>query len=170
MRLLFFNKFEDKVSIINNAIGADHKSLRYIQTKANYGFNFVEDKHTKNVMYGTFGKGMFSGSQSIYNSMRLDDMLDLPSFKGIKQVFIKIDVEGFEHKVIEGSEKFFKTVKVAGVYMEWNKQGSHASGDGIISTMTSRGYKPFLCNITTCALLDGKEVRKKHYNIVWLPD
>ena len=164
-----YNHFEDNVTIINNAIGSDHTNVRYIQTKANFGFNFVESNHTHKVIYDAERKGMFNGKTSIHNSIRLDDILELPSFVGIKQVFIKMDVEGFEHKVIEGSEKFFKNIKVAGVYMEWNKQGGYASGDSIISKMKSRGYNAFICSHVTCHLLDGKNLRRPHYNIVWLP-
>ena len=164
-----FNTFEENLTIINNAIGADHMPLRYIQTRSDFGFNFVDSNHTKDVMYGTFGKKMFNGSVALYNSIRLDDLLELPSFKGVKQVFVKIDVEGYEHKVIEGSDKFFKDIKVAGVYMEWNKQGGHASGDSIISRMNSRGYSAYLCNTDKCSKLNATSVRAAHYNIVWLP-
>jgi hypothetical protein len=31
-----------------------------------------------------------------------------------------MDVEGFEHKVLLGAEKFFQKLDVRGIIMEWN--------------------------------------------------
>jgi FkbM family methyltransferase len=53
------------------------------------------------------------------NTVKVDDILDLPEISHFHEVFIKMDVEGFEHKVLLGAEKFFQKLDVRGIIMEW---------------------------------------------------
>ena len=163
-----FNNFEGKVTILHNALGRNHSSARLIQTDGEFGLNFVESEDTNKVMFGFYGKSIFKGTKVTYKAAILDDILKVPTFKGVKNVFIKIDVEGSEHHVIAGIDKLFKTINVGGIFMEWNKQYGHPSGNEIVAKLTERGFEAFDCNGKSCLKLDKQGLKKNLYNILWL--
>jgi hypothetical protein len=49
------------------------------------------------------------------NSVTLNDLLDLPQIHRFKKAFIKMDVEGHEHRVLLGAREFFKRIDVHGI-------------------------------------------------------
>jgi hypothetical protein len=54
---------------------------------------------------------------------------------------MKMDVEGYEGFVLRGGEKFFLTVDVQAVFMEWMWLKSGSVTREVINFFTSRGYK-----------------------------
>jgi hypothetical protein len=65
--------------------------------------------------------------------------LDLPEISHFHKVFIKMDVEGFEHKVLLGAEKFFQKLDVRGIIMEWNWHVGRTSSVIIIDLPLNAG-------------------------------
>eukprot|EP00463_Aulacantha_scolymantha_P000453 TRINITY_DN1273_c0_g1_i1.p1 TRINITY_DN1273_c0_g1~~TRINITY_DN1273_c0_g1_i1.p1 ORF type:complete len:207 (+),score=15.52 TRINITY_DN1273_c0_g1_i1:323-943(+) len=65
---------------------------------------------------GTKVKIAGAGDRYVIESILLDDLLDVFRFK---KAIIKMDVENHEEQVLQGARKFFQTVDVKVVLMEW---------------------------------------------------
>lgn len=69
----------------------------------------------------------------------LDDELDPDA-----RYFLKIDVEGFEHKVLEGAERLFASDRVPAIIIELNGSGEKYgySNDAVHGKLLAFGFRP----------------------------
>ena len=93
-----------------------------------------------------------------HNSIQLDDILYVHDFLNVSKVFIKMEANGLEHNIIEGTEKLFEYVKVEGIFMKWGDHGISVSGDKIKNKMKAYGFSPFLCDNVTKTDIEMKEM------------
>ena len=102
-----------------NIVGKDHNDLKLVRTKqGNMGINFIDTEENQRTIArkSKDHKIWFKNTEKItYKSTILDDLLTLPEMKGIQKVFIKIDVEGFEHFALQGGVEFFKKIDIKGI-------------------------------------------------------
>ncbi|XP_076080027.1 uncharacterized protein LOC143050799 [Mytilus galloprovincialis] len=84
-------------------------------------------------------KGSSVGGQykDIVMTAKLDDILKIPGFD-FKKVIIKMNVEGYEHFVLNGDQ-----VDVQAVLMEWMWQRSGNAAKEILAFYAKREYKPY---------------------------
>lgn len=102
----------------------DFESDNIKKTKRQYGL----------IIGGTYGSVL---------TITLDNILELEEIKDFKNVIMKIDIEGYEYKALLGAEKFFDSVNVKAVLMEWVFHKQKSSGNGIAEFMRKRMYKPY---------------------------
>ncbi|CAG2248696.1 unnamed protein product [Mytilus edulis] len=119
-----------QVTVVHNTLSNDHKDVPFaFPNKGEYALGFV-DQGKDNVvkeMSKMFGK-FYRKTTVPLKAAILDDIMTLPEFKAMLKVFIKIDIQGFEHKVFEGSEKLFESGKVNGIFIEWYFHRNTTSG------------------------------------------
>lgn len=85
------NDLENKIKVFDYVISDKSKQkLNLIENKFNYGDNRFQITQKK---------------QKIFNSRKLDTFIN---YFDTKKLIIKIDVQGFEDRVLIGSQKFIK--------------------------------------------------------------
>lgn len=153
-------KLGDLVTIIANAISSRHMQVTLGKDLNNVGGTFVNQenpvKKAQIVMNGEYANPV--------NTILLDDILGLPEKPS--RVVIKMDVEGYEHFVLEGGTYFFKQVFVKAVFMEWTYSNNPSIRDSIIKFMVNRDFLPHALSMQD-SLLESSYDRWPG-NIVWI--
>lgn len=137
--------FSDKMTIIRSALSDISQNVTLGIDVNNVGGSFVvQDSNKKKVNESVLG-GTYA---DVVTSTTLDNVLNLPGFNS-KRVIMKIDVEGYEHKVLSGGKEFFSKISVPTILMEWEFHKGTDSGNEIINFFMSRNYTaydPYLNN------------------------
>ena len=114
---IFLNGFENKINVFDFGLSDQSKEVSFgIRKKGNRG-----------------GKTIQKTGEEIISVKPLDSIM---SFKN-KKCFIKIDVEGHESEVIEGSKKFLKNNSCF-IQVEILKESGFSNFDKVMSNL---GYK-----------------------------
>ncbi|VDI28527.1 Hypothetical predicted protein [Mytilus galloprovincialis] len=178
------NGFSDHITVVHNALSNDHKDVPFaFPKKGEYALGFVEQgKQDKDDVVQEMSKlwGNFYNKNTILlKAAKLDDIMTLREFKAMPKVFLKIDVQGFEHKVFEGAEKLFQSGKVTGIYIEWYYHRDTSSGKYLLQKFQEWDFEPFYCNDvlkdvssnldTPCENLDVKKSGSWGADVVFLP-
>ncbi|XP_052083551.1 uncharacterized protein LOC127720843 [Mytilus californianus] len=175
------NGYCDRITVVHNALSNDHQDVPFaFPSKGEYALGFA-DQGKDNVvkeMSKLFGN-FYSKNTVPLKAAILDDIMTLAEFKAMQKVFIKIDVQGFEHKVFEGSEKLFHSGKVNGVFIEWYYHRNTTSGKFLLQKFQEFDFEPFFCSDvlqdvssnldTPCEKIDVKRSGSWGTDVVWLP-
>ncbi|XP_050413945.1 uncharacterized protein LOC126828295 [Patella vulgata] len=109
--------------------------------------NPLSDNRTTVVMHEQFGNIGGTHAQKTdgnvpgtLNTITLDDVYNL---KPLKRVVIKMDVESYENKVLQGGKEFFDKVDVRIILMEWVQHKQSKDARAIISFLTERNLYPY---------------------------
>lgn len=134
----------DTITVIHNALSdLSGQNVTLGIDRGNVGGTFVENAPNTNKVEGSEldPEGYDYGT---VQTMTLDDLLQLPSFNENQPVVMKMDVEGYEARVLKGGEQFFEQVPVRAVLMEmlWQKTGQ--DGQDIVTFFMDRNYEPFV--------------------------
>ncbi|XP_012941008.1 uncharacterized protein LOC101850738 [Aplysia californica] len=124
----------DQVTLVNNALYSDHRSLTANFIRGNVGATHLNVSKTNFARYGM--KEDNSHTVTV-NTICIDDLI--PLLKS-KKVFIKIDIERTEAKALSCAHKFFDQVDVRAIQMEWLAK----SNDDIVRVnkfMEEHGFK-----------------------------
>ena len=174
------NMFADKITIIHNALSSNHDDVKLVlPTNEDFGLSLVEQGNIRGDMSKIWGLKTFSKNTITVKSATLNDIVTLPEYKSITTVFIKIDIQGFEHKILEASKKIFDEGKLIGLYMEWYWHKNKTSGDYMLRVFSDWNFEPFDCNSVLqgkyadikkkCVLMDVKKSGTWPDDILWLP-
>ena len=113
---LILNNLEDKVKLFPMALGAKHQQAEFsfdvVNTGASHLASIKPDDEVPGREESTFSK-----------IVPLDSLLDQIDFKKEDRIFIKIDVEGMEEKVLLGAKKFLQTYPNILMVMEAKHSG-----------------------------------------------
>ncbi|KAI8746395.1 hypothetical protein BgiBS90_033162, partial [Biomphalaria glabrata] len=115
-----------KVTIVNNALYSDHRSLKVQFLEGNIGGTRVNDSHTSKIHLNT----------SSVQTICLDDLT--PILAGSK-AYVKMDIENTEHQALQCATIFFSEVDIQVVQMEWLDRDMQAS-EQILDFMDAYGY------------------------------
>ncbi|KAK3084798.1 hypothetical protein FSP39_019201 [Pinctada imbricata] len=132
-------KLTNLITMIRNPMSDLHENVTLATAKKNIGGTFVVHSKAE-----ADNERLVHHSGTSLQTVTLDDLLQLPGFN-VSSVVMKIDVEGFESRVLRGGENFFRRVKVMAVLMEWMKQkkAKHIKdAEYIIDFMTRHGLQP----------------------------
>lgn len=165
------NKFQKNITIIHNIVGDRHfESLKMaVGTNGDRTSNFVLDsKELEFLKKKSDGRNFYKTDTHIVPLMKLDDLLQLPEIRNNKRgtYFLKIDVEGYEDRVIKGGMHFIRHGGVKGILMEWRWHKIRKSADVILRSMIRLGFEPF--SETGKALLKHTP-RYWSDDVLWLP-
>ena len=117
-------RFHNEVHIVHNAISDKRSKVSFGKYKHNVG--------------GTFIKEITSADTEVAQAILLDDLLSIFNFT---KVILKMDIERHETKALLGGERFFRTVDVIIVQIEW--MSHRKDGKEIIEFLTRHHMKPY---------------------------
>jgi FkbM family methyltransferase len=123
--------------------------------------NMFADQHS--------GTCSFVNSNNVFESVsvpvkKLDNVLDIKSIKG--PLLVKIDVEGFEHQVLQGMENLLERPDinlVCEITDQWLRQAD-SSAASLFEFLRSRGFSAYLPKITY------KNIFKENLELILLND
>lgn len=158
---------QNNIKIIHNALSDKPGVTVNLGVDVNnMGGTFVdvEAENTKKVK--KFWHLEIGGTYGSVNTFTLDNLLELKEIKDFKNVIIKIDIEGFEYRALIGGQKFFDSVNIKAVFMEWVFHKNATSGKGIIEFMMKRNFVPYLENGSR--QIDPSKSASWDWNVLWL--
>ena len=133
------NHFEDKITVITNALGDKRETVSFGMDVGNIGGTFVLSDRNMEKKLGSAVGGTYKDKVL---TAKVDDILQLPGFN-FKKVVIKMDVEGYEHFALRGASDFFSKVDVQAVLMEWMWHKAGSGAEEIFKFYLDRGYEPY---------------------------
>jgi FkbM family methyltransferase len=113
---LILNNLEDKVTAFPVALGDHHEKAEFAFDLVNTGASHLASIHPDDAVLER-EKGTLS------EIVPLDSLLDQIQFDKEETIFIKIDVEGMEEKVLRGAKKFLQTYPNIILVMESKHSG-----------------------------------------------
>ena len=146
--------FSNEVYVIHNAMSDKRYPVGFGTYKGNVGGTYVKEVTPS-------GTEVTSPDTEIAQAVFLDDLLEMFNFK---KVIMKIDVETHETRALLGGERFFSTVDVIIVQLEWNAHKK--DGGDIIRFLTKHNMKPYHPT-TQGAALDLNSFDKWPGDILW---
>lgn len=158
-----------KITLIHNIISDNHEKHDFRYSKGgDYGSVHVDSDGIWEKMKKQY-VGYFQKYTIPQNSVTLNDLLDLPQIHRFKKAFIKMDVEGHEHRVLLGAREFFKRIDVHGIVMEWAWHVKRPSANIIKSVMAEFKFKPFLMHQKSESPLKLEMSDNWPQDVLWLP-
>lgn len=136
--------------VINGVANCELKNMGLAAEKGELFLNAFSDDHS--------GTCSFLATSEIAEQVTvpvstLDDEIEIDHVSG--PILLKIDVEGFEHLVIQGANSLLEredVTVVCEVTDKWLKQAG-SSAHQLYEDMIARGYKPFLPSIRFKSLI-----------------
>ena len=157
---------QPSVYLIHNAISDGHSEVNLGVDKNNMGGTYVdvEADHIKKLKLGRA-----QGTYGLVTTITMDDLLELPVVDKFQKVFIKMDIEGFEHRAVRKSYELFKKLRIVGFAMEWEFHRGMKTAETILDFMKEHKYKPFTVNVNPSPL-DVTKSKDWPYDVLWLPE
>ncbi|KAK3084690.1 hypothetical protein FSP39_017578 [Pinctada imbricata] len=163
------NNAGGRIRLIHNAVSDIHTSVSFVMgNDGEFGASFMDDKNLRQDKIRMSGVKFDTQNLVTVDTVLLDDLLYLPNIYDFKTVFIKLDIEGSEHKVLLGARKLFQKLSVRGVLMEWRWHVTRPVSKSIILTfMEEFGFEPYAIAKPIGSKLDGKTMNNS--DVIWLP-
>ncbi|CAG2220604.1 unnamed protein product [Mytilus edulis] len=160
-----------RITLIHNILSdsSGTRELRYSASNTDFGLNHVDSDGIWDKMRRKFSGRHFKTKTVQENAATLDNLLLIPQMQQFKKVFIKIDVEGHEHRVLLGAKEFFKRLDVQGIIMEWAWHVKRPSSEIIKTLMAEWKFKPFRMFRTTQFDLSAIQSNLWPQDVLWLP-
>ncbi|OWF51598.1 uncharacterized protein LOC110448966 [Mizuhopecten yessoensis] len=128
--------FTENVTVVRSALSNVLQKVNLGIVINNIGGSYVLQGKNINKAKSTLVRGKYP---DVIWTTRLDDIMQLPAFDSGK-VIIKMDVEGYENKVLSGGVHFFDRMDVPTVLMEWTYHRKAMSGKEILTFFENRNY------------------------------
>lgn len=156
---------QEKVTLVHNAISNDNGVVKLGIDKNNMGGTFVDvdSAHIKELKLGRA-----QGTYGTVHTIKMDDLLKIPGIENFSKVVVKMDIEGFEAKAMEGASLFFEKIKIVGFIMEWEFHRGQKSADTILKFMSKHNFMPHALN-SGKSKLDFTKSASWGYDVLWLP-
>ena len=148
----------NRVTLLRNAISNVQENVTLFDILGNIGGTFVETADK------TDQEDDSIDSEHKALAITLDELTDI--FRN-KQLFIKIDVETYELKALKGGNKFFMSVDVRYVLMEWIYHREFDTGKEVIKFMKTHNLFPHI-NAHRNTKLDPEYYRTWPDNVLWI--
>ncbi|XP_059151005.1 uncharacterized protein LOC131937528 isoform X1 [Physella acuta] len=126
---LMLSGLSQLVTIVNNALYSDHRTLQVNFMKKNMGGSRLNTSNVFEALDNTRGV-------VLVNTICLDDLIPLVSNT---TVYMKLDIENTEHEALKCADHFFSKVNVKVVQMEWYLKTSEEMSS-ITRFMVGHGY------------------------------
>ncbi|KAK3104038.1 hypothetical protein FSP39_023906 [Pinctada imbricata] len=158
--------FQNSVYVVHNAVSDNHEKVKLGAEIYNVGGTYVEQNasYVKELKHGRA-----KGTYGYVNTITMDDLLNLTVINDFKKVFIKIDIEGFEHRAINRSHKLFEKLEIVGILMEWYFHKGRPSSEPILKFMEDHGFKAHFANPFMSRLNMDEIMAYNVRDILWLP-
>ena len=179
------NDLQEKITVVNNAISSKNAPVEFtLPDNGDYALGLIKEKDglTHNEMVNYYKQDAWSKGNTIkFPTVSLNDISSIPNNVRLKKVFIKIDVQGFEHKVFMTADELWDEYDVRGVFIEWTWHAKNEkTGQFLLGKFKQWNLRPYDCNTVLktidadltkdCIKLDIQ--KEKSWNIddvLWLP-
>jgi len=153
-RNLELNNLKNLVESKNLAVGKEKGKLYFSKDKGTMN-KVVTDEYKKKLAIEV---------------EKLDNILS--DFKDYNQVFLKIDVEGYELHVFKGAKNVLRNPKVNVIICEINGSGNlYGVKDlEVYNELVSYGFKPFKYNLKYNAIEEIPQWNESQYNTIFIRD
>lgn len=139
-----YGRFQEYLKVIFNVVGSDHTPSKLILGRgSDFGGNFVNISSLRKQKFKRDGQYSYEDHAVTLPTVMLDDLLSWKYFETFKKSFIKMDVDGSEHLVLEGAKHFLKNSNIKGIVMEWSWHKGQSSSSSILSIMKSFNFQPY---------------------------
>ncbi|CAG2203274.1 unnamed protein product [Mytilus edulis] len=155
--------FSDKITIIHNALSDTREKVELGKDFQNVGGTYVLKDSNERKVQGSTITGKY---KDVVMTAKLDDILQLPNFD-FKKVILKIDVEGYETKVFNGGNKFFDTVDVKAVLMEWRWHEGAQDLQQLLDFFLKRNYKAYNPKANPLIQLKPENAQRWPGDVLW---
>jgi len=145
-----------RVTLLWNAVSNVRQNVTLYDIIGNIGGSFVDPAD------GTDDDGVDADHRTV--AVTLDDLI--PYFQRTP-VFIKMDVETFELKALQGGERFFRSVDVRYVLMEWIYHRQYETGKDVIRFMAHHRMFPHV-NAHHNTRLESQHYTSWPDNVLWI--
>ncbi len=148
---VLLNELDDQIEVMNIGLGSKEENLKFSTEQGTTNHVLNKEENTK---------------QSVKILVRsLDDVLD-----GRIPKIIKIDVEGFETKVIEGARKTLANPNLLAVIMELNGSGAYYGFDEDIlhKKMLSLNFNSYIYEPKKQKLISLKNKKNQKNNTLYI--
>lgn len=148
---VLLNELDDQIEVMNIGLGSKEENLKFSTEQGTTNHVLNKEENTK---------------QSVKILVRsLDDVLD-----GRIPKIIKIDVEGFETKVIEGARKTLANPNLLAVIMELNGSGAYYGFDEDIlhKKMLSLNFNSYIYEPRKQKLISLKNKKNQKNNTLYI--
>ncbi|XP_071158044.1 uncharacterized protein [Mytilus edulis] len=165
-----YGHFSNRVAIIYNALSDSHGKVDFKHgVKGDFGLGHVNADGISSKMETKFKNYFDNGRTDAVETVKLDDLLSLPHLAFMKNIFIKIDVEGHEHRVLLGAKQFMKQKikSVRGIVMEWQWFSDEAEST-IRNLMAGWNFAPYKLSGMTEPLKLNQTMHWPN-DVLWLP-
>ncbi|XP_052097360.1 uncharacterized protein LOC127732364 [Mytilus californianus] len=139
---------KQNVTLVLNAISDTRENVKVHVVKENPGGSYIEQNNT---------------SDKSVDAILLDDLISLV---GPGSVFLKMDIEGNEHKALKGGSRFFQVLNVEHIFMEWMLHRYSPNGKEIVHFLLRNGMLPYE-SLSRQTPLDLKRSYQWPDNIFW---
>ncbi|CAC5406836.1 unnamed protein product [Mytilus coruscus] len=166
-----YGHFSNRVAIIYNALSDLHGKVDFKHgVKGDFGLGHVNADGIFSKMETKFKNYFDNGRTDAVEAVKLDDLISLPHLAFMKNILIKMDVEGHEHRVLLGAKQFMKQKlrSVRGIVMEWQWFSDRKAENTIRNLMAGWNFSPYkLIGLTEPLKLN----QTMHWpnDVLWLP-
>lgn len=143
------NNLQEKVTLLNIGIGDKNEILNFTTNKTVMNsVSLVESNTTVKIEVKT-----------------LDTVL-----KNINPTFIKIDVEGYEYKVLKGAANTLKNYKLKYLLVEFNESGSvfDIKDEEVFNLIIANGFTPIRYNPSKNEIVAIRSYNKDKFNTLFI--
>lgn len=156
---------QERVTLVHNAISNDNGIVNLGVDKNNMGGTYVDvdSEHIKELKLGRA-----NGTYGKVHTIKMDDLLTIPGIEDFKTVIVKMDIEGFEAKALQGASLFFDRIKIRGFIMEWEFHRRQQSADIILKFMKDKQFSPHALSFNKQPVSAEKSA-SWGYDVLWLP-
>lgn len=131
---IVINHFEKLITLVTRPLSDKYETIQLTAGVSNLGMSRLLN----------WGQNMAGLDKDRYNTeskttVLLDDLIDLMPRK---KAVVVIDVEGNEGRIIRGGQKFFDSIHISHVFMEWNLL-NRLDQQYLVAFFSKRNYKPY---------------------------
>lgn len=163
-------KLTDRITVIQNSLYHKRHEIKLLEEiDTNIGGQGVVEFSDKK-----FNKEDLDKNKYLTETILFDDIVDhLPIRKKDKSKYekaiVKIDIEGVELLVLEHSDRFFSSIDVQIVFMEWGLLKTHNdASDFIHQVIDFFQTKSFVPYTVDNMVLDRKKWASWPFDIMWI--
>ena len=155
---VILNGYQDRVTIVNNAISNEYGRLNFSSWPENRGSARIRTDDMN------FLQSRFVPIAENVSTILMDDLLDVITFN---RAIIKIDIEGHEVAALSGAKVLFDTLDIPLVFCEWwgTQYPRRRLVKEVISFMSSHGYRAENIN---GKILPNRGWQNWPFDIVWV--
>ena len=166
-----YQNFTNRVALIYNAVSDSNRTINFRHGgNGDFGLSHVDADDIASQMNSKFKNYFANGKTMALDAVTLDDIVQLPRLTFFRNILIKMDVEGHEHRVLLGAKKFMKKKLkyIKGIIMEWQWFSGRQAENTILNLMAGWNFAPYRFHYKV-DLLDKKDLKNWPSDVLWLP-